>query len=150
MPSVWASFGGLRRGTGESVRHGKYSTGKLVDNFCISGAVRLGFVGQLSCRSLPVSITFLHLLGVRSESTGRGSSYGAFTLHSPISSCAIACLSREDDNFFHRGVSLIHSLTHLSLALRCYALQKKNNKKTRAEPRSARGVAHFGRLEARR
>ena len=36
----------------ESVRHGKCSTRKLVDNVGISGAVRLGFVGQLSCRSL--------------------------------------------------------------------------------------------------
>ena len=49
-------------GTEESVRHGKCSTGKVVDNVGISGAVRLGLVGQLSCRSLSVSITFLHLL----------------------------------------------------------------------------------------
>jgi len=41
---------------------GKFSIGKLVDNFGISGAVRLGFVGQLSCQSLSVSITFLHLV----------------------------------------------------------------------------------------
>jgi len=36
----------------ESVWQGKCSTGKLVDSFGISGAVRLGFVGQLPCRSL--------------------------------------------------------------------------------------------------
>jgi len=44
---------------------GKWSTRKVADTeigrpgkWSISGAVRLGFVGQLSCRSLSVSITF--------------------------------------------------------------------------------------------
>jgi len=51
-------------GTEESVRHGKCSTGKLVDNFGISGAVRLGFVGQHLCRSLSLSITLLHIIRI--------------------------------------------------------------------------------------